>query len=149
MTNNIGKPESSEEYTRLLERLRHSFDRVANMKRQHTIDSSDNSNSTISDEFGLDVEQDAEVIAIITQVRKEQASMIKTFDSEYEKVAAETFGIWDKIFSTYIPELCEALYREQPKLDEKEIKHRIIGKLINTYPGRINDRHLQAWTIRN
>src|SRR5215207_1488251 len=114
MTKNIVKPESSEEYARLLKRLRHSFDRAANMKRQHTIGSSDNNNSVISDEFGLDADEDAELIAIITQVRKEQTPMVMTLDSEYEKVAAETFGVWDKIFSTYIPELCEVLYREQP-----------------------------------
>lgn len=149
MTNNIGKPESSDEYARVFGRLRHSFDRAANMKRQHTIDNSDNSKSVISDEFGLDVDEDAELIAIISQVRKEQAPMAKTFDSEYEKVAAETFGLWDKILSTYIPELCEALYREQPKLKEKEIKRLIIGELSYIYPGIINDRHLQAWTIQN
>jgi len=33
------------------------------------------------------------------QVRKEQAYMVKTFDFEYEKVVAEAFGVWDKIFS--------------------------------------------------
>jgi len=147
MTNDIRKPESSE-YARLLERLRHSFVRAANMKRHHTIGSSNNSNSVISAEFGLDADEDAELIAIITQVRKEQTSMVKTFDSEYEKVVAEAFGVWDKIFSTYMPELCDALHREQLGLKERGIKRRIIDELIDIYPGIINDRHLHAWTIR-
>src|SRR6187431_1104156 len=103
MTKNIVKPESSDEYARLLKRLRHSFYRAANMKRQHTIGSSNNNKSLISDEFGLDADEDTELIAIITQVRKEQAPIVKTLDSEYEKVATETFGVWDKIFITYIP----------------------------------------------
>jgi hypothetical protein len=119
------------------------------MKRQHTIGSSNNNKSLISDEFGLDADEDTELIAIITKVRKEQAPIVKTLDSEYEKVATETFGVWDKIFITYIPELCEVLYREQPKLKEKEIKCRIIGELIDIYPGIMYDRHLQAWTIQN
>ncbi|HYG00375.1 MAG TPA: hypothetical protein VD815_09795 [Candidatus Saccharimonadales bacterium] len=149
MTNKIINPKSSDEYAIVLKRLRHSFDRAANMKRQNSIGISDNNNSVITDEFGLDAEEDSELIAIITQVRKEQIRLVKTLDSEYEKVAVETFGVWDKILSTYIPELCEALYLKQPKLKEEEIKRRIIDELIDIYPGIMNDRHLQAWTIQN
>jgi|ERR671918_295448 hypothetical protein len=148
MSNDIRKPGSLVEYARLLERLKHSFISAANMKRRHNIGRSDNSNSAISAEFGLDVDEDAELIAIITQVRKEQASMVKTFDSEYEKVVAEAFAVWDKMFAKYMPELCEALYREQPRLKERGIKRRIVDELIDIYPGIINDRYLRAWTIQ-
>jgi hypothetical protein len=107
------------------------------LKRQYAV------NSALSAESDADL--DMELQAIIAEVRKEQPREI--FDSDYDIVSREAFGVLDKIYSTHIPELCEALHRKRPELDERDIKRQIVYDLINIYPGIVNDPTLGAWTI--
>lgn len=107
------------------------------LKRQYTV------NSAMSAESDADL--DTELQGIIAEVRKEQSKEI--FDSDYDRVSGEVFGVHDKIYSTHIPELCEALHRERPELDERGIKRQITYDLIDIYPGIVNDSTLGAWTI--
>ena len=111
------------------------------LKRSYTI------NSAIGAELGLDTKEDAELIAIIAQVRKEQAG--KIFYSNYDRVSNEVFAVHDKISVTYIPELCEALHRENPRWGADRIKNQVASELLVDYPGIVHNKHLLEWTIQS
>ena len=61
----------------------------------------------------------------------------------------EAYGVVDEIHAQLIPELCEALHRERPRLKERIIKNQVARDIMDTYPGIVNDRYLHAWTIPN
>jgi hypothetical protein len=110
---------------------------------------SENNNNNYYDNLrhlGTEVD-DKDLAAIIAQVRREQAAAEKNFNSDYDRISNEAFGVLDNICASYIPERFEALHREQPKLREKCIKNQIVYSLVYIYPDMANDPYLHTWTI--
>ncbi|HZA43538.1 MAG TPA: hypothetical protein VE504_07280 [Nitrososphaeraceae archaeon] len=111
---------------------------------------SENNNNNYYDNLrhlGTEVD-DKDLAAIIAQVRREQAAAEKDFNSDYDRISDEAFGVLDNIRASYIPERFEALHREQPKLREKGIKNQIVYSLVDIYPDMANDPYLHTWTIK-
>jgi hypothetical protein len=114
-----------------------------------TVKSENNNNNYYNNLRHLGIEVDDEdLAAIIAQVRREQAAARKNFNSDYDRISDEAFGVLDKICASYIPELCEALHREQPRLREKGIKNQMVYSLVDIYPDMANDSYLHTWTIK-
>ena len=110
---------------------------------------SENNNNNYYDNLrhlGTEVD-DKDLAAIIAQVRREQAAAEKDFNSDYDRISDEAFGVLDNIRASYIPRF-EALHREQPKLREKCIKNQIVYSLVDIYPDMANDPYLHTWTIK-
>ena len=113
-----------------------------------TVKSENNNNNYYNNlrHLGTEVD-DKDLAAIIAQVRREQAAAEKDFNSDYDRISDEAFGVLDNIRASYIPERFEALHREQPKLREKGIKNQIVYSLVYIYPDMANDPYLHTWTI--
>jgi hypothetical protein len=114
-----------------------------------TVKSENNNNNYCNNLRHLGIEVDDEdLAAIIAQLRREQAAAEKNFNSDYDRISDEAFGVLDNIRASYIPELFEALHGEQPKLREKGIKNQIVYSLVDIYPDMANDPYLHTWTIK-
>ena len=96
------------------------------------------------DKTRVDVEKELE--SIIAEVKTELAG--ESYSSNYDKVSAEALAVVDKINSKFIPEMCEALHRENPRWKASRIKNQVASSLLDFYPGIVHSKHLLEWTIQ-
>jgi hypothetical protein len=67
--------------------------------------------------------------------------------STYDEIMDKVWAIVDAIRAKLIPDMCDALHRERPRLKERGIKNIVAHDLMDTYPGVVHDKYLLSWTI--
>ena len=68
--------------------------------------------------------------------------------STYDEIKEKVLTIHDAIYAKYIPDICQAVHEERPRLKETGIKNIVAHQLIDVYPGIVNDEYLHAWRIK-
>jgi hypothetical protein len=165
------RSQRSQEYTKLLEELRNSFVSAANMAvRLYEQGKKDGlSNEVIRKDIEVALEgivkerrlrevlplelkrsytlSDSDSDNGNSALSAELDELVKRPTPRYDEVSKKVWKVLNAIRAKYIPEICEALHREQPRLRERGIKNRVAAELMDIYPGIVNDPYLRTWTI--
>jgi hypothetical protein len=91
--------------------------------------------------------EDPDVRELTIQAYRELLQEGVTFESQYDKLLEVLTRYTDIMSRRYIPQLCEAVHRENPRWRTNRIKNEVARDLMNTYPNIVHDQYLLSWTI--